>query len=65
VAPLRQIDPQRASQIINQPQVLLLDVRTEEEYRDGHIERAVFLPITELEKRLNELPPDKNAAIEL
>ena len=36
--------------------VTVLDVRPEEEYRAGHIPRAISVPLGELEDRLAELP---------
>jgi rhodanese-related sulfurtransferase len=36
--------------------VVVVDVRPEEEFRAGHIAPAVSIPITELEKRLKEIP---------
>lgn len=38
--------------------VVLVDVRPQEEYAAGHIEGALSIPIDELERRLAELPPD-------
>jgi rhodanese-related sulfurtransferase len=38
--------------------VVLVDVRPEQEYAAGHIEGARSIPIDELERRLAELPPD-------
>jgi rhodanese-related sulfurtransferase/predicted transcriptional regulator len=38
--------------------VVLVDVRPPEEYRAGHIEGALSIPLAELERRLAELPPD-------
>jgi rhodanese-related sulfurtransferase len=38
--------------------IVLVDVRPEEEYAAGHIEGARSIPIDELERRLAELPPD-------
>ncbi len=38
---------------------LFLDVRTPDEYVDGHIKGAVLIPVQELEKRLSEVPKDK------
>jgi rhodanese-related sulfurtransferase/DNA-binding transcriptional ArsR family regulator len=40
-------------------EVLVLDVRPEEEYRAGHIAGALSLPISELERRVSELPGDR------
>jgi rhodanese-related sulfurtransferase len=38
---------------------VLVDVRPEEEYAAGHIEGARSIPIDELERRLDELPEDR------
>jgi rhodanese-related sulfurtransferase len=38
--------------------VVLLDVRPPEEYRAGHIAGALSVPLSELERRLGDLPPD-------
>ncbi|HET7591271.1 MAG TPA: metalloregulator ArsR/SmtB family transcription factor [Solirubrobacterales bacterium] len=38
---------------------LLVDVRPEEEFAAGHIEGARSIPIEELERRLDELPADR------
>jgi rhodanese-related sulfurtransferase/predicted transcriptional regulator len=39
--------------------VVLIDVRPEEEYAAGHIEGARSIPLHELEQRLSELPSDR------
>ena len=39
--------------------VILIDVRPEDEYKAGHIPNAVSIPLTQLKKRLNELPKNK------
>jgi rhodanese-related sulfurtransferase len=38
--------------------VVLVDVRPEQEYEAGHIEGARSIPLDELERRLAELPPE-------
>lgn len=40
-------------------EVVVLDVRPPEEYRAGHIPGAVSLPVDQLERRLTEIPPNK------
>lgn len=40
-------------------EVVLVDVRPPEEYAAGHIEGARSIPLSELERRLAELPPDR------
>ena len=64
---IRQIvDVERASEIIKQPKILIVDVRTPEEYANGHIEGAVFIPISQMETQLSlwsKLPKDHTAPI--
>jgi NADPH-dependent 2,4-dienoyl-CoA reductase/sulfur reductase-like enzyme/rhodanese-related sulfurtransferase len=43
---------------INRTSAFLLDVRDKSEFHDGHIERAVNIPVNELRSRLGELPRD-------
>ena len=40
-------------------EVTVLDVRPAEEYRAGHIPGALSVPVSELKKRLAELPKDR------
>ncbi|MBF0270990.1 MAG: metalloregulator ArsR/SmtB family transcription factor [Magnetococcales bacterium] len=39
--------------------VTVLDVRPAEEYAAGHLPQAFNIPVRELERRLHELPPDR------
>lgn len=45
------------------PQAIVLDVRTEAEYRSGHIKGAVLLPLDRLEAEAETVLPDKEAEI--
>ncbi len=42
---------------------VILDVRSQEEYDDGHIEDAVLLPIDEIRERYQELDKSKNYVV--
>ncbi|MBF0262332.1 MAG: metalloregulator ArsR/SmtB family transcription factor [Magnetococcales bacterium] len=44
---------------IREGTVTVLDVRPEEEFKAGHLPRAVNIPLRELERRLDELPADR------
>ena len=44
---------------LNRDDYVLVDVRTESEYRKGHIEGAVNIPVDDIRKRLHELDRDK------
>ncbi len=45
------------SALARRQEVVIIDVRPESEYRAGHLPGAVSMPLSELEERLNELPP--------
>ena len=42
---------------------VFIDVRTPEEYAEGHIEGATLIPVQELETRINEVPKDKQVYV--
>ena len=49
---------------VNEKKAVLVDVRSEDEWKDGHLKSAMHLPITELAKMTDEqirekLPKDK------
>jgi rhodanese-related sulfurtransferase len=44
---------------LRQGDVIVVDVRPEEEFAAGHIESARSIPLEELERRLAELPPEQ------
>jgi rhodanese-related sulfurtransferase len=56
------VDVSQAKQMIDSnPDLVILDVRTQSEYDSGHIQNATFIPVSELAGRLGEL--DKNKEI--
>ena len=60
----KNIAQEDALRIMNSGQaVIVLDVRTPEEYEKKHIPGAVLLPIEEIKKGNFELLPDKNKII--
>jgi rhodanese-related sulfurtransferase len=48
-----------AEQLAGPTPPLLVDVRTGREWSDGHIGRALNLPLAQLAERTGELPPDR------
>jgi len=57
---VKSITPEEVYDIItNSGDYLIVDVRTEDEFNQGHIEGAMLLPVQELEDRLDELPLEK------
>jgi len=43
--------------------LIILDVRTREEYESGHIEGAILIPVSELEDRLDELSKEEELLV--
>ena len=46
-------------EVLKIEEAFILDVRTEEEYKYGHIENAMHIPVDELRENLNKLSTDK------
>jgi rhodanese-related sulfurtransferase len=47
----------------NDGSYFILDVRSKEEYKEGHIKDSVLIPVDELENRLGEVPEDKSIIV--
>ena len=57
------ITPEEAKKMIGESNLILLDVRTEEEFAAEHIEGALLIPDDEIAERATAELPDKNATI--
>ena len=58
------ITAEEAKQIMDSEEgYIILDVRTQEEYDEGHIPGAILIPNTEIEARAEEELPDKDQLI--
>ena len=49
--------------LLKKSSTFVLDVRTPMEFQSGALDRAVLIPIDQLERRLGELPTDKGTSI--
>ncbi|WP_297902733.1 metalloregulator ArsR/SmtB family transcription factor [Metallibacterium sp.] len=56
---LEAVDQATLLKRVRSGEALVLDVRPEQEYRNGHIPGALSVPLAELEQRLAELPRDR------
>jgi rhodanese-related sulfurtransferase len=45
------------------PKAFLLDVRTPDEYRQGHLRGAVLVPLSDLERRVREVPRNRTVLV--
>jgi len=60
----QEISPAEVKKILDSGEkIILLDVRTKEEYDEGHIPKSILLPYTEIDEKAAKLLPDKNASI--
>ena len=52
-----------AYNIYKNEEMIILDVRTEQEYEEGHIPGSILIPLQELENRLDELDKEEKYLI--
>ncbi len=61
---VQRINPKQVKERqLSDPEMVLLDVRMPEEYREGHIPGSRLLPLPVLPSRANELPADKSTPL--
>jgi rhodanese-related sulfurtransferase len=53
------VSPDELAQLVRNGEIVLLDVRPEQEYAAGHIAGARSIPVDDIEARLAELPRNK------
>ncbi|MGF1503991.1 MAG: rhodanese-like domain-containing protein [Anaerolineae bacterium] len=62
--PVSRIQPQEyVSTFEDNPDHILVDVRTPEEFASGHIPGAINIPVEEIANRLDEIPADTNVVV--
>ena len=62
LGPVR-ITSQQAKEMIEEFDVIILDVRTPEEFAGGHIENAVLIPVNELEYLIFDVIENKDQTL--
>lgn len=60
---IKQVGPQEAVMLFNYQDALILDVREQSEWVDGHIAKARHIPLGQLKNRLGDLEKHKGKAI--
>jgi rhodanese-related sulfurtransferase len=60
---IKQVNPQEAVLLFNHEDALVLDVREQSEWSDGHISKAKHIPLGQLKNRLSDLERFKNKPI--
>lgn len=59
----KSVTPQQLTDFVNKQDGLVLDIRDQNEFRQGHIVGSVNIPYRELEKRLDELSGQKSKPV--
>lgn len=59
----KEVSPTDAIRHINKDDAVVLDVREDKEYAEGHISNALHIPVGVIDKRLQELEPYKSKPI--
>lgn len=57
------LDPATVNQIRARADVLVIDVREQAEYNEGHIPGITLIPMGEIPNRLAEIPKDKTVVV--
>jgi len=60
---IKQVGPAEATQMINHDDAIVIDVRENNEYADGHIINAMHIPMTNVQSRISELEKHKSKPI--
>jgi len=63
ISGVKQVGPQEAVLLFNHEDALVLDVREQSEWADGHITKAKHIPLGQLKDRLSDLEKFKNKPI--
>jgi len=63
-AEYHKISAKEAKKMLDEnPQAVLVDVRSEAEFKEKHIKGAILLPLPDITNKAEEVLPDKNALI--
>ena len=57
------VNAQEAQELVKDPAVAILDVRTTQEFEQGHIQGAKLMPVAQINNRINELASLKDRKI--
>lgn len=60
---VKQVGPQEVVRLFNHEDALILDVREDSEYRDGHVAQSRHIPLGQLKNRLDTLDAYKERPV--
>lgn len=59
----RQLSPQQVTQLINHEDAVIIDIRLNERFKQGHILSAINIPSAEVETQLEKLTAHRNKPV--
>jgi len=59
----KKITPQSLISLANKDEAFVIDLRDSEQFQSGHITGSINIPFTNLSKRSNEIPQNKESVI--
>ena len=57
------ISYEEATELLDRGQAVRIDVRTQEEYEQNHVQGAINIPVNEIAYKIERVEPDKNKII--
>ena len=60
---IKDVNATEAVRLINQQDAVVLDVRTEDEFKGGHVLNSIHIPVGLLQNRINELEDYKSKPV--
>lgn len=60
---LASVTPKEAATMFSKQQAIIVDVREDSEWNEGHIAGAIHIPLAQVESRLSELAQYKNSTV--
>lgn len=58
--PYTRISSEEANEMVQKGNSVVVDVRQPDEYKDGHVAGALFIPVDDIMNRIGELPDGKD-----
>jgi len=60
---IKQVGPAETTHLINHEKAVVLDVREDKEFDNGHIINSIHIPMAKVQERLKEIEKHKNSPI--
>ncbi len=62
-AKMPEVSPEKAAQLFQSKEAVIIDVREQDEWDEQHIDGAILIPLSEVESRLDEIAKYQDSTI--